>query len=126
MPNSTPWPSSRKRSSDERAVTVRLSRLARADLEDIRAYTVQVCARAQWLGYYRKLAQAFEQVSANPQAGRDRSLFVAGMRSFNCERHVIFYKPIAAAQGAPVILRIVHQRRYLPALRYADDLDAPG
>ena len=38
-------------------------------------------------------------------------------------RHIIFFSPIAAAGGAPVVLRILHQRRHLPALAYYDDLD---
>lgn len=55
-------------------------------------------------------------------AGTD-SLFVPGMRSLNCEKHVIFYQRLDAAKGAPVVLRIADQRRYLPALVYYDDLD---
>lgn len=105
-------------------VKVLLSRLARADLEDIRRYSVETWGRAQWLVYYRKLAQGFEYIAKNPEAGRDRSLFVPGMRSLNCERHVIFYQQLDAAKGAPVVLRIVHQKRHLPALVYYDDLDA--
>jgi toxin ParE1/3/4 len=105
-------------------VTILLSRLARADLEDIRRYTVETWGRAQWLAYYRKLVQGFETIAKNPEVGRDRSLFVPGMRSLNCERHVIFYQRLDAAKGAPVVLRIVHQKRHLPALVYYDDLDA--
>jgi toxin ParE1/3/4 len=105
-------------------VAILLSRLARADLEDIRRYTVEIWGRAQWLVYYRKLVQGFEYITRNPEAGRDRSLFVPGMRSLNCERHVIFYQRLDAAQGAPVVLRIVHQKRHLPALVYYNDLDA--
>jgi toxin ParE1/3/4 len=105
-------------------VTILLSRLARADLEDIRRYTVETWGRAQWLAYYRKLVQGFETIAKNPEVGRDRSLFVPGMRSLNCERHVIFYQRLDAANGAPVVLRIVHQKRHLPALVYYDDLDA--
>lgn len=101
-----------------------LSRLARADLEDIRRYTVETWGRAQWLAYYRKLVQGFETIAKNPDAGRDRSLFVPGVRSLICEQHVIFYQRLDAAKGAPVVLRIVHQKRHLPALVYYDDLDA--
>jgi toxin ParE1/3/4 len=36
---------------------------------------------------------------------------------------VIFYKRLDAADGAAVILRIVHQRRNMPALVYYEDLD---
>ncbi|MFT3756221.1 MAG: type II toxin-antitoxin system RelE/ParE family toxin [Pseudoxanthomonas sp.] len=103
-------------------MTIHLSRLARADLDDIRNYTLGTWGRAQWLVYYRRLVAAFEMISDNPDAGRDRSLFVPGMRSLNCEKHVIFYQSLEVAGGGPVILRVVHQRRYLPALIYYDDL----
>jgi toxin ParE1/3/4 len=69
------------------------------------------------------LVTAFERITGDPDAGRDRSLFVPGMRSVNCQRHVIFYKRLDAADGAAVILRIVHQRRNMPALVYYEDLD---
>jgi toxin ParE1/3/4 len=105
-------------------VAILLSRLARADLEAIRRYTVETWGQAQWLIYYRKLVQCFENIAAHPAVGRDRSLFVPEMRSLNCEMHVVFYQVLQASQGAPVILRIVHQKRYLPALVYYDDLNA--
>ena len=102
----------------------RLSRLALADLENIRDYTVQTWGRDQWLAYYRQLVTGFERIVAHPQSGKDRSLFVDGMRSINCEKHVIFYKCLDVADGAPVILRIIHQKQHMPALVYYDDLDA--
>jgi len=40
------------------------------------------------------------------------------------EEHLIFFAPVTAAGGEPVILRIAHQSRYLPALAYYDDLDS--
>lgn len=102
---------------------MRLSRLARRDLDDIRRYTLTTWGRSQWLKYYRGLVRAFEGITANPDGGRDRSLLAAGMRSVNYGRHVIFFARIARAGNDPVILRIVHQRRHLPALVYFEDLD---
>ena len=104
-------------------MAIQLSNFALHDLEDIRTHTVQTWGRDQWLAYYRHLVRAFERISDTPEAGRDRSLFVPGMRSINCQRHVIFYKRLDAAQGAPVISRIIHQNRNMPALAYYDDLD---
>jgi toxin ParE1/3/4 len=46
------------------------------------------------------------------------------MRFLTYKKHLIFFAPLAATDGAPVILRIVHQSRYLPALAYYDDLDS--
>ena len=105
-------------------MTIRLSGSARSDLEDIRDYTARTWGRDQWLDYYRHLVTAFERITEDPGVGRDRSLFLPGMRSVNCQRHVIFFKQLDAADGAPVILRIVHQRRNTPALIYYEDLDA--
>ena len=97
-------------------MTIRLSRPARRDLDDIRQYTVETWGRAQWLTYYRGLVRAFERIAADPDGGRDRSLFAAGLRSVDCGR-------IATAGGEPVILRIVHRRRNMPALAYFDDIE---
>ena len=105
-------------------MTIRLSRLARQDLDDIRRYTLDIRGRDQWLKYYRGLVHAFEGIMANPDGGRDRSLFAAGLRSVGYEKHVIFFARVAAADDAPVTLRIVHQRRHMPALVYFEDLDA--
>jgi len=40
----------------------------------------------------------------------------------NNRRHVVFFARIAAAGGEPVILRIVRQRRNMPALKYFEDI----
>ena len=104
-------------------MTLRLSRLARQDPDDIRRCTIETWGRDLWLRYYRGLVQTLEDITANPDGGRDRSLFAAGLRSVNYERHVIFFARIAAAGNAVVILRIVHQRRNLPALVYFEDIN---
>ena len=72
--------------------------------------------------YYRGLVRTFVGVTADPDSGRDRSLFAAGLRSVNYRRHVVFYARIAAVDNEPVIVRIVHQRRNLPALVYVEDI----
>jgi len=102
---------------------VKLSHRARQDLEEIRTYTLERWGRAQWLDCYRGLVGALEKIEANPMSGRGRDLFRKGMRSVNYGRHIIFFSPVDAAGGALVVLRILHQRRHLPALVYYDDLD---
>jgi toxin ParE1/3/4 len=104
-------------------MTINLSDLALHDLEDIRQYTDDSWGRDQWLKYYRGMVATFEDIQNNPNRGRNRDLFHQGMFSRNYEKHVIFYMAIEAANGEPVILRIVHQRRNLPALVYYEDLD---
>ena len=103
-------------------MTIRLSRLAGRDLDDIRRYTVETWGRDRWLRYYRGMVAAFEGIAADPDDGRDRSLFAAGLRSVNYRQHVVFFARIAAASGEPVILRIVHRRRNMPALVYFEDI----
>ena len=104
-------------------MTIGLSRLAQRDLDEIRRCTVDTWGRARWLKYYRGLARAFEAIVSDPDGGRDRSLFAAGLRSVSYGRHLVFFARIATAGNAPVILRIVHQRRHMPALVYFEDLD---
>ena len=104
-------------------MTLKLSHLARQDLEDIRTYTLERWGRAKWLDYYRGLVATLETIEVNPMSGRSRDLFRKGMRSVNCDRHIIFFSPVDAADGAPVVVRILHQRRHLPAMVYYDDLD---
>ena len=103
-------------------MTIRLSRLARRDLDEIRRYTVETWGREQWLNYYRGLVRTFEGITADPDSGRDRSLFATGLRSVNYRRHVVFFARIASANNEPVVLRIVHQRRNMPALVYFEDI----
>ena len=103
-------------------MTIRLSRRARRDLDDIRRYTIETWGRNQWLTYYRGLVRVFDAIAADPDGGRDRSLFAPGLRSLNYGRHVIFFARIDAAGGEPVVLRIVHQRLNLPVLVYFEDI----
>ena len=103
-------------------MTIRLSRRARRDLDEIQRFTVETWGRDQWLTYYEGLVRIFDRIAADPDGGRDRSLFAPGLRSLSYRRHLVFFARIAAAGGAPVILRIVHQRRNLPALAYFEDI----
>lgn len=105
-------------------MAIRLVDLARRDLDEVRTYTVERWGEAQWLSYYRGLVATFERIEADSMMGRPRDLFRAGMRSITYERHVVFFAPVAAASGAPVVLRILHGRRNLAALAYYEDLEA--
>jgi len=96
----------------------RLSSLAEADLDDIRAFTNERWGRARWQAYYRDLALAFERVADNPAIGRRRDPLRTGLRSLPCGAHVIFYLPLAG--GVIGIARILHQRQSAEALRWDD------
>lgn len=104
-------------------MAIRLTDLARQDLEEVRRYTVERWGREQWLRYYRGLVAAFERIEQAPQSGRPRDLFRPGMRSISYGKHIIFYAPIKAAGGAVVVLRVLHQRRHLAALSYYEDIE---
>ena len=107
-------------------MAIKLADLARQDLDEVRAYTVDRWGEAQWLSYYRGLVATFERIEADPMTGRPRDLFRAGMRSITYERHVVFFALIAAAGSSPVVLRVLHQRRNIAALAYYEDLDGYG
>ena len=64
------------------------------------------------------LIATFMRIGADTTTGRTRDLFQPGMRSLTYEQHVVFFAPSTAAGGAPVVLRILHQRRNLKALIY--------
>ena len=67
--------------------------------------------------------RTFERIAIDPDGGRDRSLFAPRLRSRTYRRHLVFFARIASADDAPVILRIVHQRRNLPALAYFEEIE---
>ena len=103
-------------------MTLKISRKALDDLRSIRAYTEKNWGRDQWLRYYQTLAKGFETIEAFPQKGRDRSLFAPHMRSILVGQHIVFY--LQKQPKSPVIiLRIIHQKQYLPALSYYEDIE---
>ena len=104
-------------------MTIRLSRLAQQDLNEIRQYSLESWGHARWLEYYKGLVSTIAGIAADPDGGRDRSLFAPGLRSVSYSRHIVFFARIKAADNQPVILRIAHQRRNLPALTYFEFMD---
>ena len=119
------WPTNRIPDRDHRDdMAIRLSRLAKRDLDEIRKYTIETWGRGQWLKYYGGMVQAFKEIAKDPDGGRDRSLFAPGLRSVNYGRHVILFARVAAAGDEPVIIRIIHERRNLPALAYYEDISS--
>lgn len=103
---------------------IRLTPLARRDLEDIRRFTVEIWGQDQWRRYFTGLVAAFEHATRDRKCGRPRDNLRYGMRSLDYQKHLIFFEPITHAGGETVILRVVHQRRDLAALVYHDDPDS--
>ena len=99
----------------------RLSTAAKADLDSIRAYTLERWGRGQWLAYYRDLARTFERIAAEPGTGRRRDAFRPGMRSVPCRAHVVFY--LELGEGVIGIVRILHARQNAAGLRWDDAME---
>lgn len=100
-----------------------LSGQARRDLDEIRDWTVDNWGRSQWQTYYRGLGLAFRRITDDPNCDQPRDLLAAGLRCLAYEKHLIFFAPIAQFGGRPVILRILHQRRSLAALKFYQGLE---
>jgi len=98
---------------------VRLAPLARRDLDEIWDYTAATWGEARAERYLSDIAAGFDRIAAAPARGRDRSVFLDGLRSITVKRHEVFW---VVRPEAPVVLRVVHQRRNWAALVYADRL----
>ena len=104
-------------------MTIRLSRRAMKDIEDIRAYTLERWATPKWLNYFSGLSAAMDRIAQDPTCGLPRDLLLRGMRSLPYEKHIIFFLPVQIGIRRAAVLRIAHQRRNLAALTYYEDLD---
>jgi len=102
----------------------KLTGAARRNLVQIRQFTVDRWGREQWLRYFAGLSEAFEQIAADPDCGRPRDMLRNGLRSLTYETHLIFFRPVRHAGGAVIILRILHQRQNLAALKFFQELEA--
>ena len=101
--------------------TVRLSRRALKDIEEIKSYSLERWGEAAWLRYFAGLSAAFDRVAENPTTGRPRDVLLTGMRSLTYEHHLIFFMPARDSGRRTAILRVAHQARNLRALTYRDD-----
>lgn len=98
---------------------VRLSRAARADLHDIRRYSVEHHGRTVADRYLRGFATVFRLIASHPKIGPIEEGFGGSIRTYSHGRHLILYRD----QGDQVtILRILHQARDLArALRESSE-----
>lgn len=97
--------------------TVRLSRLAEADLLDIGIYTLRTWGEDQTIRYFDDLETCCLQLAKNPRMGRACGHIRPGLHRMEHGRHVIFYRIEAAGI---LISRILHQRM-LPNRQNIDD-----
>lgn len=103
--------------------TVRLSRRALKDIEEIKTYTVERWGEAAWLRYFAGLSAALDRVADDPDIGRPRDALLNGMRSLTYERHLIFFMPARESGRRTAVLRVAHQARNLGALAYNDEIE---
>jgi len=100
----------------------KLTRTARRDLDEIRNYTLARWGRTQWVRYFAGLSGAFARIAEDPRVGRERDLLCKGLRSLTFEHHIIFFNPIRHADGAVIVVRIVHERRDLAAMSFTEGM----
>lgn len=87
--------------------TVKLRPAARADLENIWAYTVDMWSVDQASVYVSGLGAAFERLAQFPELSRLRTEFAPPVRVHQYEKHVIVY---AEQDSNLEVIRILHSR----------------
>ena len=78
---------------------------AEHDLEKIVDYTIEQWGDIQAVQYINAIEEAAQMLADNPDMGLNRDELSAGVFSFPCQYHILYY--IKAAQGVSVI-RILH------------------
>jgi len=86
---------------------------ARNDLREIWRYFLGVASRDVADGLLRDIRFAAEKVRQRPLAWRARDDVMPGLRSILVHPYVIFYR---VKEGTVEIVRVLHQRRNLPAI----------
>jgi toxin ParE1/3/4 len=84
-----------------------ISPKALADLDHIFLYTEQSWSEAQAVKYLEDFAATFQLLAGSPSLGRACTSLASGLRRFEHEQHVIFYR---RAKSGVRIIRILHQR----------------
>lgn len=80
---------------------------ARADLIDIRQYTVQQWGKPQSQSYLSELRQTIRVLAETPSLGKSRSDVGTGVLSFPHASHVIYY---VEHDYHIVVFAVLHQR----------------
>ena len=92
--------------SPAQRMRLELSRLAQADLDDIRSFSLDQFGAGRAIAYLDAIEQAFRRILSFPESGAPHPALRPGMRSLACQRHRIFY----AIDGETIrIVRILHQ-----------------
>ena len=81
--------------------------LAQQDLINIWLYTYETWGEAQADQYFDELDSGLKTLCRNPVIGKNRDSIRDGYRSFQINRHVVFYK---VASSTIQIVRVLHER----------------
>lgn len=85
----------------------RLTSLSNQDLNDIWVYTFQKWSIRQADKYYDLLIESFNQISIDPNCGRNYDGVEPKLRGFKTGKHIIFFELIN--DDTVEISRILHQ-----------------
>ena len=85
----------------------RLSRRAATDLEEIADYTIKRFGIKQARVYRDSLKSCFRHLANNPDMGRKAEQLAPGLRRFEHQAHIVFYK---VDGGELYVVRVLHSR----------------
>lgn len=83
----------------------RLSSLAKQDIRDIAAYTLERWGDRQAARYLDGFEDICQLLAERPQAGVAAEYLAPGLRSYGYHAHLIFYEP---REGGVHVLRVLH------------------
>lgn len=98
--------------------TFRLTGAALADLGDIRTFTIETWGRDQWLRYFAGLEAVFARLQEEPTTGRGVPRLAPGVRVVVYRSHRVFFHKNRREEV--VVLRVLHQKRDVDAVRWAE------
>jgi plasmid stabilization system protein ParE len=101
-------------------VKVAIKPRARADLLAIRAWGEQRWGDGRARDFLEGLIEAIERLVEFPLMGRSRSAFFPGLRSIRYRGYAVFY---VIESDRPVVIAVIHERRNLAALDFADRIE---
>lgn len=86
-------------------LSLKLTRRARRDIQQISRYTIEMWGKAQAIAYKDLLAKHFAMIQENPSVGHQKPGLEESVLCVRAGRHLIFYE---MQNEAVSILRILH------------------
>jgi toxin ParE1/3/4 len=101
-------------------VRVPIKPRARADLLAIRTWSEHEWGPSRTRDFLEGLIEAIERLAEFPMIGRPRDVFFPGLRSVRYRGFAVF---CVIEAGRPVVVAVIHERRNLAALDFADRIE---